>query len=186
MARRLRAFRELHGISRVLFALDLGIGSERLASYESGRVPLPCEVFQRLHSHFRISPAWLAESAGDMIGNFKLADGVFSELRPRARFSDVYSAVIKPRWLEQGERTKGSAQELAAKLEELAAAMKNKPDALHETQLEQLRAGVESTLRHVEAFGEGKQAAKPRMFRRSSLREARAKLKRLNVRSGAT
>ena len=38
---RLRAFREKRQIPRSGFAVKIGFGSERIASYESGRAPLP-------------------------------------------------------------------------------------------------------------------------------------------------
>jgi transcriptional regulator with XRE-family HTH domain len=60
---RLRAFRERLRIPRSRFAVAIGFGSERMASYESGRAPLPYAVFVAIAKNFQINPFWLAGSA---------------------------------------------------------------------------------------------------------------------------
>jgi hypothetical protein len=91
---RLRAFREVLKIPRTTFALTIGIGGERLASYEAGRAPVRYEVFRRIHSHFRLNPNWLATGATTSPQLDKhLDDTAFSDrLHARALFSEVYDA----------------------------------------------------------------------------------------------
>lgn len=61
---RLRRFREEIRITRVSFALSLGVGPERIASYEAGRVPLKFEVYLLMSQKYRLHPKWLATGEG--------------------------------------------------------------------------------------------------------------------------
>jgi transcriptional regulator with XRE-family HTH domain len=57
---RLKEAREFLRLSQKEFAEQIGISRERLASYESGRARLRCDVALRMCRHFFISELWLA------------------------------------------------------------------------------------------------------------------------------
>lgn len=61
VGRRLRSFRERSHLMQTQFALLLGIGRERLASYEAGRVPLPFRIGEQVCRQWGVNPFWLAE-----------------------------------------------------------------------------------------------------------------------------
>jgi transcriptional regulator with XRE-family HTH domain len=65
IGKRLRAFRETLRISRSSFALAIGYGSERIASYEAARAPLPYSVFVAIADKFDIDPFWFATGNGE-------------------------------------------------------------------------------------------------------------------------
>ena len=52
IGKRLRQFRESLKIARTRFAITIGLSSESMSSYESGRVPLPYEVFVKIAKSF--------------------------------------------------------------------------------------------------------------------------------------
>jgi hypothetical protein len=88
---RLRAFRESLLIPRARFAITVGYGGERIASYEAGRVALPYEVFRAINTHFFISPEWLAMGIGEQKMRFRFDDSAISEkIKKRAIFTEVY------------------------------------------------------------------------------------------------
>jgi hypothetical protein len=57
-------------LPRPLIALQANIGTERLASYETGRAPLPYQIGSRICSWNEISQVWLALGTGN-IGGFR-------------------------------------------------------------------------------------------------------------------
>jgi transcriptional regulator with XRE-family HTH domain len=67
IGKRLRTFREELKIPRTAFALEIGIGGERLASYESGRARLPWTVFESISKKFRLNPFWLLREEGSSV-----------------------------------------------------------------------------------------------------------------------
>ena len=88
---RLRAFRETLQIPRSRFAVTIGFGSDRIASYEAGRAPLLYEVFRAALEKYSLSPQWLATG----VGSPKWPDdnkGFILEAvhYPRDLFSSVY------------------------------------------------------------------------------------------------
>jgi transcriptional regulator with XRE-family HTH domain len=88
---RLRAFRETLQIPRARFAASIGLGSERIAAYESGRARLPYAVFRAMSKRYLISPKWLAENEGSPQVHELFDDSDFIELITRtAIFSEVY------------------------------------------------------------------------------------------------
>ena len=95
ICRRLREFRESKRISRTAFAVALGIGGERLASYESGRVPLRYEIFRLLTQHFFLNPSWLATGNGvaSLQKPFDDSD-ILPFIKPRSLFSAAYDGQI--------------------------------------------------------------------------------------------
>jgi len=91
---RLRKFREGLLIPRSRFAVQIGFGSERLASYESGRAPLPYSVFKSISSHYELNPVWLAEGLGPQQTSAIIDEGFASKLPPRALFSEAYDQFL--------------------------------------------------------------------------------------------
>ncbi len=95
---RLRAFRETLQIPRSKFAVAVGFGSERIASYEAGRAPLPYEVFRAISKRYHVSPLWLATQVNSPKFPNVFDDSDFINLvRPRALFSEVYDKHIMPK-----------------------------------------------------------------------------------------
>jgi transcriptional regulator with XRE-family HTH domain len=93
IGRRLRAFREAKRISRTAFALSIRIGSERLATYEAGRVPLRFEVFKAISQEYSINPMWLATGEGSPSQSRPLPFDEIELLIPSStRFSQAYDS----------------------------------------------------------------------------------------------
>lgn len=67
VGRRLRLVRERSHLLQTQLALILGIGRERLASYEAGRVPLPFRIGERVCDLWGVNPFWLAEGTKPQI-----------------------------------------------------------------------------------------------------------------------
>jgi len=97
IGKRLRLFRESLKLPRARFAREIGFGAERLASYESGRAPLPYAVFTAIAEKFPINPIWLA-CGGDQPTNwedtiiFPSAESL--KTRGNARFIDVFNGPV--------------------------------------------------------------------------------------------
>lgn len=92
----LRAFRETLQISRSKFAVRIGFGSERIASYESGRAPLPYDVFRAVAKCYHINPRWLATGIGSPRLPFPFDDAsILGLVKPRDLFSAVYDSHLK-------------------------------------------------------------------------------------------
>lgn len=107
---RLRVFREsICRMTRAAFALSIGIGSERLASYESGRAPLRYEVFRRVAIEHFINPAWLAEERMPPRFSYLLDyDDFDSMISGRELFSTAYE-----RWLKSWLNSQKSEAQIA-------------------------------------------------------------------------
>ncbi|MEI9863029.1 MAG: hypothetical protein WDN00_00415 [Limisphaerales bacterium] len=87
---RLRAFREALQIPRTKFALTIGFGGERIASYETGRVPLPYEVARSVMKHYRINLLWLATNEGMPRLPITFENEKSELAKPRALFSEFF------------------------------------------------------------------------------------------------
>jgi transcriptional regulator with XRE-family HTH domain len=95
---RLRAFREALQIPRSRFAVTIGFGSERLASYESGNAPLLYNVFRVVAQNFELNPHWLAGQGGSHKIKDIIDDAAFiGQIPPRALFSEIYDMHIADR-----------------------------------------------------------------------------------------
>ncbi|HEX3720636.1 MAG TPA: helix-turn-helix transcriptional regulator [Verrucomicrobiae bacterium] len=90
IGKRLREFRESLKIPRVVFALEIGIGGERLASYESGRVPLRWGVFMAISQRFNLNPTWLATGKQPPRLEGPIDATPFETVDPKKRFSSVF------------------------------------------------------------------------------------------------
>lgn len=82
-------------IPRTAMAVKLGISTDRLISYEFGRVKLPWRVADEVVGIFKVSPLWLFDGTGpkwwqgiiDVEGIIKPAE--------RATFAEVMANVVK-------------------------------------------------------------------------------------------
>src|ERR1700728_3533717 len=91
---RLRRFREVLQIARSRMALTIGVTSERLYNYETGRAPIQYQTFSLVQKHFAINPVWLATGEG-----LPKAEGFSDErfreqVKPRELFSSVFDRLI--------------------------------------------------------------------------------------------
>ena len=119
ICRRLRSFREGKRISRTAFALAIGIGGERLASYEAARVPLRYEVFRCISEQFRLNPYWLATGGGSPELAAPIKESAFAaNLKPRALFSEVYDRFLLPQHQQHVQNANQIAARLSALLKE--------------------------------------------------------------------
>lgn len=92
---RLRGFREVLQISRSKFAVSIGYGSERIASYEAGRAPVRFEVFNAIAKTYSLSPQWLATGIGSAFYPRNVISAQISDkIPPRALFSSVYDEYL--------------------------------------------------------------------------------------------
>lgn len=93
VGKRLRQFREYLKIPRTRFALAIGFSSESVASYESGRVPLPYAVYVKIVRFFPLDPVWLATGKGtsDWEITLEFPDAAKLGVRQTARFIDVFN-----------------------------------------------------------------------------------------------
>jgi transcriptional regulator with XRE-family HTH domain len=97
IGQRLRAFREASNISRTAFATSIGIGSERLASYETGRVPLRYEVAHRIHKAYSVNLGWLVTGRGLAVRFDRDIDNYLKEpIPPKQLLSDAYTNSLRP------------------------------------------------------------------------------------------
>jgi transcriptional regulator with XRE-family HTH domain len=104
IAERLKAFRLAKRISRAAFAVAIGIGTERLASYETGRAPLKYKIFRSIEKEFHLNPMWLAIGGAYEIESNPFDD---SELPPdipeRALFSEVFDLHLRRLWRDRAD-----------------------------------------------------------------------------------
>ena len=122
---RLRAFREVLKISRAAFAVTIGIGTERLASYESGRAPLRYEVFRLIHQHFRLNPSWLVSGHTAPQVDTLIDDSAFLSKVPRkALFSEIYDQHLKTILEDKGAAFQRALDDLGKRIQSLTADMR--------------------------------------------------------------
>ena len=94
---RLREFREGLQIPRARFAVTIGFGGERIASYEAGRAQLPYAVFLAVRKRYLISPHWLA--TGNLPRKWPNSYDYICDVDfgPRQSFSEVYRNFLSPK-----------------------------------------------------------------------------------------
>lgn len=132
---RLRAFREVIQIPRTKFAAAIGFGSERIASYEAGRAPLPYQVFKAVSDRYNISPLWLATQRGSPKFYGPFDDSQWSEsIKPHAIFSEVFDSLLKE-YLEAEEQEASRTIENAIAL--MQGTMKRQVRSFSERELQQ-------------------------------------------------
>lgn len=94
IGRRLREARERHGLHRTALAVRLGIGTERLASYESGRAPVPWVVGERFCDALFVGQTWLVTGNGGWDHYVPMRFDPPPNLR--TLFSDFYDSLFLP------------------------------------------------------------------------------------------
>lgn len=102
-------------------ALALGIGNERLASYEAGRAALPYSVFRELAINFNINPYWLYTGTGETLPTgFDYNDsGIANQIPPRAKFTEVYETFLKEAYERALSIGKGRQKDFDANLQKI-------------------------------------------------------------------
>ncbi|HEX4122686.1 MAG TPA: helix-turn-helix transcriptional regulator [Verrucomicrobiae bacterium] len=93
IGKRLREFRELLRIPRTSFAVEIGIGNERLATYEAGRVALPWGVFASITKRFNLNPVWLAIGEYSERLEEPFDDSIYENIDSRKRFAEVFDEI---------------------------------------------------------------------------------------------
>lgn len=97
IGRRITQARKELMVPRTAMALKLGISTDRLVSYEFGRVKLPWGVGEMLCTIFGINPLWLGTGRGTTWGGIRYVDDrVIGALGPKPLFSQVVDEVIVP------------------------------------------------------------------------------------------
>jgi len=157
---RLRDFRESQMIPRTRLAVAVNIGNERLASYETGRAPLPYGIFSRLMRRFSLNPVWLATGESQLtIPPFDDTE-ILKSLPRRARFSQVYDRHLKRKMESRTFDASQKVNQLAAEILELAnmppSFWKNVTPAVRE----EFRAVIQGVLDRELGAGEGKVRSK--------------------------
>lgn len=121
IGQRLKAYRLGKRISRAGFAGAIGIGTERLASYESGRAPLKYKVFRLIEKEFHLNPAWLAlggdyQPEANPMRDEELPDNISEQ----ALFSEVFDAHLKQLGEDKSRIAWTEWQAIADDLEKMA------------------------------------------------------------------
>ena len=150
---RLRVFREdVCKMSRTAFALSIGIGSERLASYESGRAPLRYDIFRRIALEHMLNPAWLATETLPVRFNHSLEYNEFdAKIPPRALFVDAYDRWLR-KWIEEQQTAAGIAfRTLLQGIDELDALPEEAKRDLPADYNEQIKRRLEELLQKMKA-----------------------------------
>lgn len=122
IGKRLRIFRENLRISRSSFALSIGYGSERVASYEAARAPLPYSVFVAIADKFSIDPFWLATGNGEekSMLRFHYPGPAQLKLPEKVSFFEAFSKSLYPD-LQKGTFDAKSETVLRYKLSKIMA-----------------------------------------------------------------
>jgi hypothetical protein len=133
IGQRLRAFREMKRIPRTAFAVSIQIGSERLASYEVGRVPLRYGVFKAIVREYAIHPVWLASGDGSPVLP-EPADAsrfIISDISDRLKFSYVYDQMLKLLFREQYTSVEWYLRRIYNSLADFQERVKTKPETMN-------------------------------------------------------
>ena len=129
IGQRLRAFREAKRISRTAFALSIRIGSERLASYEAGRVPLRFEVFKAISQEYSINPIWLATGEGTPSLSTPFQLGEAEALVPSSMpFSQAYDSHLDSMCRDQYRHGRVLIEQYLDSVGNLSAFLKQNPE----------------------------------------------------------
>jgi transcriptional regulator with XRE-family HTH domain len=95
IGKRLRQFRDTLKIPRTVFALEIGISGERMASYEGGRVRVPYCVVKAIGERFGLNLRWLAEEKGRPADFIDLEPELKIMIPGRMPFSEAYPRFLK-------------------------------------------------------------------------------------------
>ena len=99
-------FRRSTKIPRTTFALTVGISGERMASYESGRVPLRYGVFKAINRHFHVSLDWLMNGRLPLVSFRPFDDRQFADqVDDKQPLSVVYDTILSKYYTPESEDT---------------------------------------------------------------------------------
>ena len=122
IGRRLLQARKEALIPRAALAVKLGISTDRLFSYETGRARLPWGIAERASKVLDIHPSILAGAQHfGLYGKFDLSV-ISAEDREKAPFSDIYDRVFAPTAADCSARAR---DEVCAGLISAAVAIEN-------------------------------------------------------------
>ncbi len=125
IGQRLRNFRETKLISRTAFATSIGIGYQRLESYEAGRVPLPYKIFKAINAVFFVSPRWLVTGDDPPINVGPIDDSKYvDQIKPSDLLSAVFDRILRKVLEDLLDKSGGAFSEFflqARQLEKLLA-----------------------------------------------------------------
>ena len=122
ICKRLRIFREGLQISRSRFAVSIGIGSERLASYEGGRAPLRYEVYRAINQRFFINPIWLGgQDVGVQMKHPYDDSAILPLISSRMLFSEIFTNLILPQHLKNRPVANAALEDLTNQLRNIFA-----------------------------------------------------------------
>ncbi len=95
---RVRDVRLSYKWSQPDFAMALGIGRERLSSYEYAKAPIRVQIAAKLFEKFKVNARWLATGDGEAYCPFTLLVHplALSGLPPRMLFSEAYDKHFLP------------------------------------------------------------------------------------------
>jgi transcriptional regulator with XRE-family HTH domain len=96
ICRRLRECRLATSLSQVAFAKLLGIDSNRLSSYEHGRVPVRFGMALQAARLARVSLRWLAEGTEPKKWPIAIGAATLKNINDNELFSEAYQKWIKP------------------------------------------------------------------------------------------
>ncbi len=116
IGKRLRSFRHLNLIGRADLAGQLDIGEPRLASYETGNVPVPFHIAQKLDYQFCLNYEWLATGIGDPRECNVIGEETASRIPLKWPFSKVYDEIITPELLAKSKQPESAFAKVAAKV----------------------------------------------------------------------
>ncbi|HWZ95535.1 MAG TPA: helix-turn-helix transcriptional regulator [Opitutaceae bacterium] len=154
IGQRLRDIRENCLAKRSALAVRIGVSSDRLSSYEHGRVPLPWIVGDRVCEVLNVSQAWLATGHGKLDHYIPVT---FSEpaksAAQKGRFSEIYDSCFVPLIRSSRYKLTRGTKQFAQTLADLIEHVKNNPDprqAMEQAasvmaQLEEIRLAIAKT-----------------------------------------
>jgi transcriptional regulator with XRE-family HTH domain len=139
LGKRLAKFREMLGMSQNTFAARLEITRVRLATYESGRVPLPWLAYRKIALEFDLNPHWLATGEGNAYAPFDRAQ--LNAAHPaRTPFIEVFAGNRALHGARGSSADSEEQSQLAIALAVLGRALDKFLDLDHTTRLEIQRA----------------------------------------------
>ncbi|MBE0545732.1 MAG: helix-turn-helix transcriptional regulator [Verrucomicrobia bacterium] len=109
---RVKEFRERIEWPQSVFANEIGVTRNKLASIEYGRTPLRCALALRICKRYHISELWLAKGVGSSQPDLGLEKGIEASIPPKMLFSRAFADMLESRidaglleFLKYNERT---------------------------------------------------------------------------------
>lgn len=93
---RIKEFRERIEWPQSVFAYEVGITRDKLASIEYGRTPLRYDVALRVCKRYRISQLWLAKGVGSPQADLELEKSVAVPIPSKTLFSKAFTVFLEP------------------------------------------------------------------------------------------